>query len=185
MSTVLDHPPQEKTRLKPAVPDNRGVKVVKSCTINAPREVLFRFWREFENLPRFMPHLLSVKSISRTESHWIAQTPAGKRVEWDAIILEERENELISWRTVEGSDVGHAGSVRFKPAPGNRGTEITVKFEYHAPGGKIAAKLAKVTGKEPGQQVEKDLLALKAMIETGEIPRTQGQPRGANRKEEK
>jgi uncharacterized membrane protein len=108
----------------------------------------------------------------------VAKAPGGKKVEWDALLINEKLNELISWRTVEGSDVAHAGSVRFEQGPGDRGTEVTVKFEYEAPGGKLAAKLAKLTGKEPSQQVEKDLMYFKAVVETGEFPTTHGQPKG-------
>jgi uncharacterized membrane protein len=168
----------ETSNRRVAVPDNRGVKVVRSCTINRTKEELFQFWRRFENLPLFMKNLVSVTSTSERESHWIVQSPSGKNVEWDAVIINEHPNELIAWRTREGSDVAHAGSIRFEPGPAGRGTEVTVAFEYEAPGGKIGAKLAKLTGKEPAQQVEKDLLAFKALMETGEIPTTQGQPHG-------
>ncbi|MDB6053738.1 MAG: cyclase/dehydrase [Verrucomicrobiales bacterium] len=161
----------------PSVQGNHGIKVTKSCTIKSSRETLYAFWRKFENLPLFMNGLVSVTQNGNS-SHWIAKSPGGKKVEWDAVVINETLNELIAWRTVEGSDVSHAGSVRFKPAPGNRGTEVTVKFEYDAPGGKLAAKLAKITGKEPSQQVEKDLTHFKAVIETGEFPTTQGQPKG-------
>lgn len=162
---------------KATVPDNKGIKVIKSCTINRSREHLFQFWRQFENLPHFMKHLVSVTQTSDNESHWIAK--AGKKeVEWDAVIFNEHPNELIAWRTREGSDIAHAGSVRFKDAPGNRGTEVTIAFEYEPPTGKAIAYLSKLFGKEPAQLVEKDLMRFKAMMETGVIPTTEGQSTG-------
>jgi uncharacterized membrane protein len=160
---------------KVAVPDNKGIKVVKSCTINRPREELFQFWRHFENLPLFMKHLRLVTQISEKESHWIAKI-GRKEIEWDSIIINEHPNELIAWRTREGSEIAHAGSVRFETAPGNRGTEVTIAFEYEPPSGKAAAFVSKLFGKEPGQIVEKDLMCFKALMETGEIPTTDGQP---------
>src|SRR4051812_22728235 len=105
----------------PAVTGNRGKKVVKSCTINKPREELFRFWRRFENLPRFTRHLVSVAEMSDTESHWVARAPTGKSVEWDAVVINEHENEMIAWESKPGSEIRNAGSVRFKPAPGGQG----------------------------------------------------------------
>jgi uncharacterized membrane protein len=102
-----------------SVPDNKGIKVVKSCTINRPREELFQFWRHFENLPLFMKHLESVTQVSEKESHCVART-GKKTFEWDSVIINEHPGELIAWRTLEGSEIAHAGSVRFKNAPGNR-----------------------------------------------------------------
>ena len=132
-----------------------------------------------------MKHLVSVTETSPTESHWVARSPAGKTVEWDATVINEHPNELIAWRTLEGSEVAHAGSVRFKAAPQNLGTEVTVAFEYMVSGGKLAAKIAKLSGKEPGQEVEKDLYRLKALLEAGEAPTNRGQSAGNNQEEEK
>lgn len=160
-----------------SVEDNKGIKVVKTCTVNRPAEELFQFWRRFENLPRFMKHLVSVNETTSTESHWVAKI-GSKKAEWDSTIINEHPNELIAWRTLEGSDLAHAGSVRFKPAPAGRGTEVTIAFEYEPPAGKAAAFLAKLFGKEPGQVVEKDLRAFKAFMETGEAPTTKGQTSG-------
>ncbi len=170
---TLDRPKQFDSKV--TVPDNKGIKVVKSCTINRTCEELFQFWRRFANLPQFMKHLVSVTETSDTESHWVAQV-GKKTTEWDAVIFNEHPNELIAWRTREGSDIAHAGTVRFKPAPGNRGTEVTISFEYEPPTGKAIAFLSKLFGKEPGQLVEKDLMRFKSVMETGEIPTTEGQP---------
>lgn len=170
---TLDRPKHFDSKV--TVPDSKGIKVVKSCTINRPREELFQFWRRFENLPQIMKHLVSVTQTSATDSHWIAQI-GKKKAEWDAVVFNEHPNELIAWRTREGSEIAHAGSVRFQPAPGNRGTEVTIQFEYEPPTGKAAAFVSKLFGKEPGQVVEKDLMRFKALMETGEIPTTEGQP---------
>lgn len=170
--STLDRPRHFDSRT--TVPDNKGIKVVKSCTINRPREELFQFWRRFENLPHFMKHLVSVTETSAVESHWVARV-GKKEVVWDAVVFNEHPNELIAWRTKEGSDVAHAGSVRFTPAPGNRGTEVTIQFEYEPPTGKAIAFLSKLFGNEPSQLVGKDLMRFKALMETGEVPTTVGQ----------
>jgi uncharacterized membrane protein len=153
--------------------DARGasgaIHVWKSIVINHSPEELYRFWHNFENLPRFMYHLESVQQTSDRRSHWVAKGPAGTLVEWDAEITEDRPNELIAWRSLEGSDVDNQGVVRFERAPGDRGTLVRVEIEYNPPGGIIGATIAKLFGKEPGQQVQGDLRRFKQLIETGEV----------------
>lgn len=143
--------------------------VRKSLIINRSPEELYQFWRDFENLPSFMKHLESVKVTGEGRSHWVAKAPAGTSVEWDAEITEDRPNELIAWRSLEGSDVENSGSVQFEPAPGNRGTIVRVEIEYNPPGGVIGAAVAKLFGEEPGQQAQEDLRCLKQVMETGEV----------------
>jgi uncharacterized membrane protein len=147
-------------------------------TINKPAEEVFAFWRNFENLPRFMRHLESVTTEGSTRSHWVARAPAGRRVAWDAEIVEERPNELIAWRSLDDADIRNAGVVEFERAPGGRGTTIRVSLSYAPPGGKVAAAVAKLFGEEPGQQIEEDLRRLKQLLEAGEAPTVEGQPRG-------
>lgn len=159
-----------------SVPYEQGIRVDRSLTVNQPREEVFRFWRDLENLPRFMQHLECVKVIDGRRSHWVALAPAGRTVEWDAEIINEIENELIGWRSLEGSGVDNAGSVHFADAPGGRGTRVKVELQYNPPGGPVGAAIAKLFGREPGRQVEEDLRRFKSIMEAGEIPTTEGQP---------
>jgi uncharacterized membrane protein len=151
--------------------------VEKSVTINRPAEDLYRFWRDFTNLPRFMKHLESVSPGDR-RSHWVAHGPAGTKVEWDAELSEDQPNQLIAWRSLDGADVPNAGTVRFEPAAGGRGTVVRVVFDYAPPAGALGAAVAKLFGEEPSQQVEGDLRRFKNIMEAGEIPTTTGQPEG-------
>jgi len=153
----------------------RDVHVEKSIVIDKPAEELYAFWREFENLPRFMDHLESVNSVGFNRWHWVAKGPVGTRPEWDAEIYNEKPNELIAWRSLDGN-VTNAGSVRFEPAPGERGTQVKVVLNYNAPGGKVSALLAKVFGHEPGQMIEGDLRRLKELFERGQITRVESRP---------
>ncbi len=146
-----------------------GVHVVESITINRPRNEVYGFWHNFENLPRFMAHLESVQVLDNNRSRWKAKAPAGTSVEWEAETLEDRPNELISWRSLPDAGVPNSGTVRFKDAPGNRGTEVHVELRYQPPGGKIGALVAKLFGEEPQQQVKGDLRRFKQVMETGEI----------------
>jgi uncharacterized membrane protein len=149
--------------------EERGIQTTKTITINRSPEEVYNFWRDLEKLPSFMYHLESVQSTGENRSHWVARGPAGVRVEWDAEITEDKPNELIAWRSVEGSDVDNSGWVEFEPAPGGRGTIVRVNIQYNPPGGMIGAGIAKLMGKEPGQQVQDDLRRFKQILETGEV----------------
>ncbi len=146
-----------------------GVHVRRSITVNRSPQEIYAFWRNFENLPRFMAHLESVRVIDDRRSHWMARAPAGAKVEWDAEIVEDRPNELIAWRSLSSADVPNEGSVRFVPAPGGRGTEIHVELRYKPPGGKVGALAAKLFAEEPGKQVAGDLRRFKQVMELGEV----------------
>ncbi len=162
--------------LKDAIDLNQAMKVEKTVTINKPAEELYRFWRDFENLPTFMKHLKSVTAYDNKRSHWIANAPLGNSVEWDADIIKEEENRLIAWASAEGADVDNSGFVRFQAGPPGRGTEVKVVLEYSVPGGAIAAGIAKLFGEEPEQQIGDDLNRFKQLMEAGEIATTEGQP---------
>jgi uncharacterized membrane protein len=158
---------------------NDSIRVEKTVTIsNKSPEELYQFWRNFENLPHFMKHLKYVNVINEKRSHWIATAPMGGSVEWDAEIINEQENRLIAWASVEGADVDNSGFVRFQPAVGNRGTEVKVVIEYNPPGGAVTATLAKLFGEEPKQQIGDDLRRFKMLMEAGEIATNEGQPSG-------
>jgi uncharacterized membrane protein len=125
-----------------------------------------------------MKHLESIRVLDDRRSHWVAKGPAGRTAEWDAEIINEIENELIGWRSLEGAQVDNAGSVHFKSSPNGRGTEVRVLLQYNPPGGAVGAVLAKLWGEEPGQQIDGDLRRLKQILEAGAVPTTVGQPRG-------
>jgi uncharacterized membrane protein len=164
--------------LKETVGMANSIKVEKTVTINKSPEELYRFWHNFENLPHFMKHLNYVKVIDEKRSHWNATAPLGASVEWDADIINDQENKLIAWASVEGADVDNSGFVRFTPAPAGRGTEVKVVMEYNPPGGAVTAALAKLFGEEPEQQIGDDLRRFKMLMEAGEIATTEGQPSG-------
>ncbi|HJQ33631.1 MAG TPA: SRPBCC family protein [Pyrinomonadaceae bacterium] len=145
-----------------------AIPVNKSIVVNASPEELYQFWHDFENLPRFMRHLESVTAQGK-RSHWVAKGPAGSNVEWDAEVTEDRPNELIAWRSLEGSEVTNAGTVRFERAPGGRGTVVHVEIDYSPPGGAVGALVAKLFGEDPDGQLQTDLRRFKQVIETGEV----------------
>jgi uncharacterized membrane protein len=151
-----------------SVPHGEGIKVEETIRINRPPARLYRFWRNFENLPLVMTHLQSVRVIDDERSHWVAKAPAGQVIEWDAVVHTEIPDQMISWRSVDGSEVDHAGSVEFKEnATG--GTDLKIVLNYRPPAGKIGAVLAKLFGEEPSQQIDEDLQQFKTLIESTDI----------------
>jgi uncharacterized membrane protein len=158
-----------------------GITVDESVTIDQPIELLYRFWRNLENLPRFMPHLESVERVTDTLSRWRAEGPGGSHVEWNAEIINEVPNQVIGWRSIEGSDVVSAGSVNFDDA-GPRGTRVRVRLQYSPPGGKVGAALAKLAGRDAGTEIREDLHRFKRLIENSggaELAERTSQPRGS------
>lgn len=162
----------------------KGIKVEKRITIEKSPEELYRFWRNFENLPQFMKHLESVRVMGDTQSHWVAKAPANTTVEWEAEITDDVPNERIAWRSLPDSQVPNAGEVRFVPAPAGRGTEVHVSLTYDPPAGALGAIVAKLFGEEPSMQVEGDIRRFKNLMETGEIPTTEGQSSGRRKQVE-
>lgn len=169
---------------EPARPEeyfSKGIHVEHSVTINKSPEELYRYWRNFTNLPQIMDHLESVTVQDDKRSHWVAKAPAGYRVEWDAEIINDEPNKIIAWRSLAAASVPNSGSVRFVAAPGDRGTEVHVVLDYIPPAGRVGWLVAKLFGEEPKQQVQEDLRRFKQVMETGEVPTIEGQPAGGGR----
>jgi len=160
-----------------------NLKVSKAITVNRSPDEVYAYWRDFGNLPRFMDNVESVTTTGDGRSHWKVKAPLRGTVEWDAEIVEDRPGEMISWRSVENADVKNAGTVRFKPAPGGRGTEIHVELEYSPPGGPVGAAVAWLFGEEPSQQTREDLRRFKQVMETGEVVRSEATLDGSGPKQ--
>lgn len=170
-----------RLRHVPAVPvkDRTGVlHVKKSLDVNCSPEKCYRFWRDVENFPRFMPHVERVEPIDATHSNWQVRGPFRQTFQWRAALTSDIPGQQLGWQTTSGSEVTHTGVVRFSPAPGHRGTRVELEFTFHPPLGKAGVMLARLTGEEPSQQLSEDLRRFKQLIETGEIPTTIGQPAG-------
>lgn len=157
---------EERARLRTAI------------TINRPPDEVYRYWRDLENLPRFMFHLESVQATEDGRSHWVARAPAGRTVEWDAEIVEDVPNERIAWRSLEAPRGGNSGAVSFRPTPGGRGTEVAVDLEYATHWRGVGEVVAKLFGEHPEQQAKDDLRRFKQVLETGEVVRSDGSPDG-------
>jgi uncharacterized membrane protein len=161
------------------IPTRQGVKVDKRLLVNRPAAELYRFWRDLSNLPRVFQHLVSVEELSVDRSKWVARGPMKQQLEWEAEILTDRPNEVLAWRSLEGSQVDTAGSVRFEESANGRGTNVVISLKYNPPGGQLTDYLASWFGSDLQSVIDDDLRKFKSRMEAGEVPTTAGQPRGA------
>lgn len=140
-----------------------------TVTIGRPRGELFAFWRDFKNLPRFMENVVSIQPTGEKRAVWTIKAPAGREVKLETEIIEERPDDMIAWRSVEGSDIDAEGKVKFRDAPAGRGTEVEAIIAYVPPAGELGRLVAKMFGREPRAQGRRELKRFKMLMETGEI----------------
>jgi uncharacterized membrane protein len=155
-----------------------------AVTVGTSPQEAYNQWRQLDSLPQFMAHLDEVRSTGNGTTHWRASAPFGRSVEWDAEIVDDVAGERIAWRSVGEPDVPNDGEVRFRPAPGGRGTEIHVALRYWVPGGKLGETVARYFGEDPHQQLDDDLRRFKQIVETGEVVRSDGAPTGKRARRE-
>jgi uncharacterized membrane protein len=173
INTAVERSPEEDLA-------KNGVDIGQSFIIHRPAAELYGFWRNFENLPRIMTHLESVRVLDDRRSHWVAKAQGlgGTRFEWDAELTDDVPNQRIAWRSLPDADVTNSGEVRFSPALGDRGTEVHVRMSYVPPAGRIGHWIASMLGQNPKRVVREDLRNFKRLIEIGEILTIIGQPHG-------
>jgi uncharacterized membrane protein len=150
------------------------VHILRAITVNKPIEQVYAFWRDFQNMPRFMRYIERVEALDGGRSRWVATGPAGVTFSWTAEVTDEHEPERISWRSLPESDIESRGTVRFQHAPGARGTEVALDIEYRPPAGALGRTVAWMFGKEPAQQMREDLRRFKQLLETGEVALSEG-----------
>jgi uncharacterized membrane protein len=160
-----------RTAADPQGPYETGIRVDEAITINRSKDEVYAFWRDLENLAEIMEHVESVRvQEDGKRSHWVAKGPGGRRLEWDAEIINDIPGKLIAWRSLPGSDAPIAGSVHFADAAGRRGTEVRVELQYNPPGGTLGAFTAKLFSGEPSDRIHNDLKRLKMRLEAGVVP---------------
>ncbi len=178
--TAGDAPPD------PSLLYDKGLHLAEAVTVSRPADELYRHWRDLSNHPAFMPNVKSVDARADGKSHWVLEGPGGTSVEYDAEIIADEENKLVSWRSLGGAPVEHVGTARFHEAPGGRGTEVHLEVQYLPPGASVVGsavagfgrKLLYLFGQDPGRDVRRGLRNFKRLMETGHIPSIEGQPRG-------
>jgi uncharacterized membrane protein len=143
--------------------------VGRTVTIDRPREELYAFWRDLNNLPLFLENIQSVSVLDDRRSHWVVKAPAGQIVEWDAIITEDQPGELIAWESNDDASVRNSGRIEFRDSTNGRGTEVTATLVYDPPAGALGKLVARLFQREPKIQSRRDLRRFKQLMETGEI----------------
>lgn len=148
------------------------VTIKTSVTIRREASEIYRFWRNFSNVPRFMRHVDSVAEMASGRSRWRARGPAGAHIEWESEIVADVPNERIAWRSPEGAKFKNHGAVLLRPAPRDLGTEVHLTIGFHPPGGAVAASFLRLFDALPEQQLKSDLRRLKQILETGDVARS-------------
>lgn len=146
----------------------RAAVLSRSVTINAPREAVFKRFRDVARWHEWAVNVESIDAGAEGQLHIITRDPAGVS-EWDAEITEEKVGALLEIGSALEADVPAKMRFEFRDAPGGRGTEIHGVISYEPPGGSLSRYAAKMTEREPGIQLRRDLKRFKSLIETGEI----------------
>jgi len=162
--------------------ERTNMRTRAAITVNRPRDEVYSFWHDFTNLPSFMQHLESVETRDDRHSHWKAKAPAGRSVEWDAVVTEDVPSAKIAWKSEGNTPVPNSGIVEFTEAPAGQGTEVTVSIELEMPAGAAGKVTAKLFGEDPAQQVRDDLRHFKQILETGEVVYSEANPAGSQLK---
>ena len=153
------------------------IEIRQRISVNKPREEVYTYWRKLENLPSFMKHLQSVTQLDDRRSHWVATTPVGfVKLKWDAEIVQDQKNELISWRSVPNSDVDNSGEVRFTESVDGNGTDIELTLKYIAPAGNAGEAVAKLFNPAFRKMIKTDLRRYKQSLETNGAGAAESQP---------
>jgi len=162
-NTLHDAPAVTRKDIDPA-----RALTARAVTINRPADELYAFYRDFSNLPSFMENVERIDMLDDKRSHWVVKAPAGRTVEWDAVVTHEEPGRAISWQSDEGADIPNSGKIEFEDA-GARGTVVTATIAYEPPGGVVGKVIAKLFQREPAIQARRDLRRFKQLMETGEV----------------
>jgi uncharacterized membrane protein len=148
-----------------SAPRDRGITAREAIRVDRPRAEVYRFWHEPEHLPRFMAHVESVTGLGNGRSHWVVRGPAGRRVEWDAELVSDVENDAIAWHSLPGAPVDAVVSAHFDPMRGGQSTQVTVSLQCVPRSGR--ARAARLLGPEPSRTLRGDLRRMKQLVEAG------------------
>jgi uncharacterized membrane protein len=148
-------------------------RVNEGIEVEAPVEVVFRYWSNFENFPNFMSNVEEVRMSAQDTSHWRVKGPLGKSVEFDAKTTEMDPNRGIGWNTVDG-EVMTSGEVRFEEAgPGRTRADVTMNYA-DPPGGAVGETVANILS-NPERNLKEDLQNFARIVEHGELGGTEAQ----------
>jgi uncharacterized membrane protein len=138
-----------------------------SVTIKRAVGEVFRFYRDFKNLPRFLGDVIAVEQIGPATSRWTIQGPLGIRTTWTIEVTDQCLNRLIRYQTVASPGLRTYWEIHF--APGALDGETEVREVMKAPLGRLGRAAFALIGKSPAAEVPSNLHRLKEILETGRV----------------
>ena len=162
----------EDDRAEPAGP----TEVSRSVIVGKPADELYEAWRDPETFSRIMGHFAEVTSSDEDRFRWTVEGPRGQDVSWETRIVEEEPGESLRWETPEDAMLPNRGSIRFGPAPGDRGTQVTLSVTFDPPGGAFGTAALKRLDIVPETVAGEALRRFKSLAETGEIQTLEKNP---------
>jgi uncharacterized membrane protein len=158
---------------------NQTIDFEKTIHIDASPSQVYDLWANYENVPRFMSHVVEVRDLGRRRSHWVVKGPGGTEFEWNSVLTEQSRPNRLAWRSEPGAEIPQSGSIQFERHRG--GTLVTVRMSYTPPAGAVGHGLAVLLGSDPKAQMDDDLARMKAFIERGDVPRDAAKPSALGR----
>ncbi|PSQ19632.1 cyclase [Halobacteriales archaeon QS_8_69_26] len=150
--------------------------VSRTVTVGKPAEELFEVWRDPVQFSRIMGHFADVTARGEDRFHWTVRAPGGREISWDTYVVEEEPGELLRWETAEGARLPNEGEVRFRPAPGDRGTQVTLRVRFDPPGGTLGTAALRRLDLVPETFVAEALRRFKSLVESGVIQTLEENP---------
>ncbi|HEY2674320.1 MAG TPA: SRPBCC family protein [Rugosimonospora sp.] len=141
-----------------------------SVAIHRPVADVFSFYRDFENLPRFLGDVMAIERIGAATFRWTIEGPLGIRLRSTIKLAEERANELIRYETTAPPGMRTRWAVHFTPGPGPGRTEVREVLK--TPFGGLGRTALSLVGKPPAEEVAANLRRLKQVMETGGVTDT-------------
>lgn len=132
--------------------------VQESIDVAVPVTTAYNQWTQFESFPDFMNGVESITQTSDTASHWVIRV-GGVLREFDTEITEQRPDERVAWKSVDGKS--HAGAVTFHRLD-ETSTRVTVQLDWDPES--VVEKVGSAVGAD-GRQVKSDLKRFKEFIE--------------------
>jgi len=167
---------------RPRRSDESGrARVERSVTVGRPAEELHGYWRDPQHLDRILGDLAEVTAAGEDRTRWRVSLPLGAAASWELRLAADSPDTSLRWTTSEGATVPVEWTVRFDPAPGDRGTEVRLALDVDPPGGAVGRALLGRAGLLPAALVGRSLRRFKSLAETGEIPTLDRNPSGRGR----
>jgi uncharacterized membrane protein len=105
-------------------------EIMEAIDVDVPVRTAYDQWTQFEEFPRFMEGVESVRQIDDTHLEWVASI-GGQRKEWRAEITEQTPDQRIAWTATEGAT--NAGVVTFHRLDDQK-TRVTLQLDVEPEG---------------------------------------------------